>query len=247
MDNKFYSFITSVDGFGAQYQKIIQTYIYCKMHNLNFLYHPFKEVEHNYDNDDNYINKLENLINLKDNIQNIENHLNVNFLDYNLVIRDYVENNIDKCCESEDMNFIKKCFWENKSTNFFNNNKINTAIHIRRDNICDRGDAGSRTTTPNSYYLNIMNDIREKYKDKDKELLFHIYSQGDLDLFKDLENSDVTFYLNHDIVETFIGMVSANILVISPSSFSYIAALLSDGEIYYKPFWHNPKNNWNYK
>lgn len=241
MDNKFYSF-KHRDGFGSQYQKIIVTYIYCKMHNLNFVYTPLKEVEHNYNNDDSYINKLENLINLKDNIPNIETHSNVEFLDYNLVIRDYIENNIDKCCESEHMNFIKNAFWENKSTNFFNNNKINIAIHIRRDNICDKGCAGARSSTPNSYYLNIMNIIREKYKDK--ELLFHIYSQGDLDSFKDLENSDVTFYLNDDVVETFIAMVSANILVISPSSFSYVAALISDGEIYYKDFWHRPRKNW---
>ena len=39
-------------------------------------------------------------------------------------------------------------------------------------------------------------------------------------------------------------MVSAEILVTSPSSLSYIAALISDGEIYYKKFWHNPRKNW---
>ena len=48
----------TTDGFGAQYQKTIQTYIYCKMHNLNFLYRPFTQVEHNYNNDTNYNNKL---------------------------------------------------------------------------------------------------------------------------------------------------------------------------------------------
>ena len=34
-----------------QYQKIVQTYIFCKMHNLNFVYEPLEIVEHNYDND----------------------------------------------------------------------------------------------------------------------------------------------------------------------------------------------------
>ena len=87
-----------------------------------------------------------------------------------------------------------------------------------------------------------MNNIREKHKDK--EIMFHVYSQGDLKNFIDLENQDVKFYINYDIIETFKGLVAANVLVISPSSFSYTAALLSDGEIYYKPFWHNPKNNW---
>ena len=137
------------------------------------------------------------------------------------------------------MTFIKNCFWKNKNKNFYNNN-INIAVHIRRENIEDRGLAGDRATTPNNYYLNIMNRIREKHKNA----LFHIYSQGELINFQELIKDDVIFYLNHDIINTFIGMVSANILVISPSSFSYVAALISDGEIYYKPFWHKPRKSW---
>ena len=89
-----------------------------------------------------------------------------------------------------------------------------------------------------------MNKIREKYKDNEKKVLFHLYSQGEITKFIDLANSDVKFYLNYDICESFIGMVSAEILVTSPSSLSYIAALISDGEIYYKKFWHNPRKNW---
>jgi hypothetical protein len=87
-----------------------------------------------------------------------------------------------------------------------------------------------------------MNDIRNKYKDKD--ILFNIYSQGDITNFTDLSNNDVMFYINYDIIETFKGLVSAEVLVTSPSSLSYVAALISDGEIYYKKFWHNPRNKW---
>ena len=87
-----------------------------------------------------------------------------------------------------------------------------------------------------------MNVIREKYKDK--EILFHIYSQGNLLNFRDFANSDVYFHINDDIIDNFICMVSADILVISPSSLSYVAALISDGEIYYKKFWHNSKKDW---
>ena len=236
----YYSNFRGNDGFGAQYQKIIETYIYCKMNNLNFIYKPLDIVEHNYDNDIEYNNKLEILMNLKNNISNSNNI--VEYLDYGSIVMPFFEKNINKCCNSEHMNFIKKCYWENKDINFFNNNKFNVAIHIRRENPVDRGLAGNRVTTPNSYYLNIMNTIREKHKDK--EIVFHVYSQGDINNFMDLSNNDVQFYINHDIVETFKGLVASNALVISPSSFSYIAALISDGEIYYKPFWHKPKNNW---
>jgi hypothetical protein len=239
----FYTNTSFNDGFGSQYQKILQTYIFCKIHNLNFVYTPFGFVEHNYNHDKDYNNKLENLINLKDNIMN-NNIKNVRVLDFNSIVRPYFENNIDKCCESEHMQFIKDCFWKNKNKNFFNNDKINVAIHIRRENLHDKGRAEERVTTPNNYYLKIMDTIREKYKDNDKKILFHIYSQGNIMNFLDLNNTNVKFYINHDVIETFLGMVSANILVISPSSFSYVAALISDGEIYYKKFWHNPRKNW---
>ena len=46
--NKYYTTVISTDGFGAQFQKIVQTYIYCKMHNLFFCYNPLHSVEHNY-------------------------------------------------------------------------------------------------------------------------------------------------------------------------------------------------------
>jgi hypothetical protein len=240
MSEKVYTSVVSTDGFGAQYQRVLQTYIYCKMNNLNFVYNKFNLVEHV--PNANYIKTLELLINLNTNITNINNQMNVTNIDYVLTIMPFFEKNIDSCCESEHMQFIKKCFWENKNKNWFNNGKLNVAVHIRRENPIDNGYAGERATTPNSYYLNIMNHIRIKYADKNVQ--FHIYSQGNQSNFKEFVNKDTILYLDHDLIETFFGMVSANIFIMSPSSFSYAAALISDGEIYYKPFWHNPKKTW---
>ena len=138
------------------------------------------------------------------------------------------------------MKFIKDCFWKNKEKDVFKNGKINIALHIRRPNNNDNRTGG--TDTPDIYYLDIMKKIRNKYKEK--ELLFHIYSQGNINNFKLYENNDTIFHLNEDIENTFIEMVAADVLVISASSFSYVAALLSDGEIWYKQFWHGPRKNW---
>jgi len=52
------------------------------------------------------------------------------------------------------------------------------------------------------------------------------------------------FHLNENLFDTFTGLVAAEILVTSRSSFSYSAAILSDGEIYYQPFWHPPGEKW---
>ncbi len=234
-----------IDGFGAQYQRIIEYYIVvvCKYGINSIHYTPITYLEHNYNNSNKFIDNIENLINLKENIHLVEQNIKYTQIGFGIICKEF-EENIDYYCQSDPMNFIKKCFWENKDRNVFKNNKINIAVHIRRGNIHDKGKAGARITTPNEYYLNIMNGIRNKYKEHDKELQFHIYSQGEMNNFAILQKEDVIFHLDEDICKTFTELVAADILLTSPSSLSYVAALISDGEIYYKQFWHKPRSNW---
>lgn len=236
-----YTNTIQTDGFGAQYQKIIQTYLFCKLNNLNFLYRPFSQIEHNYNNDISFVYNIENLINLKNNIDNIilEDN-NIRNLDFANIVRPYCEKNIDTICNNIHIEFIKKCFWENKDKNVFKNNKLNIAIHIRRPNSQDNRKEG--TDTPDKYYLNIINIIRNRYNNR--EFLFHIYSQGEDKNFEIFKAKDTILHLNEELPLTFISMVAADILVTSASSLSYAAALLSNGIIYYKRFWHNPRKEW---
>jgi len=238
-EEKYYTHTSFGDGFGSQYQKIVETYIYCKLNNLEYLYKPLTGSAHNYDNDPSYVSKLENLINLKCNLSNVLNR-SVEILTYHINVQKYSEKNIDLMCNSKHMTFIKKCFWENKDKNYFNNNKLNIAVHIRRPNCKDNRKQG--TDTNDSYYIDKINLIREEYKSDN--LLFHIYSQGNIENFKLYENDDTILHIDQNIVDTFMGLVSADILVTSGSSFSYIAALISDGMIYYKKFWHPPRKEW---
>jgi hypothetical protein len=227
------------DGFGSQYQNIISYYIYSKYNNLIFHYRPFDKMEHNYDNDKQFINKKEELINLKDNLINYDpNNYNYNIKD-GLCVYNYINKNINEYYQSEHMEFIKDCFWRNKDKIYFKNDKINVAVHIRRPNKDDNRIDGANTN--NIYYLNIINIIRNIYK---TNLLFHIYSQGNITNFDKFINNDVILHIDTDIENTFIGLVAADILVTSRSSFSYVAALLSNGIIYYNPFWHPPLNKW---
>ena len=228
------------DGFGAQYQRIIMWFLSSKISNLIFHYRPFDKMEHNYNNDPNFIVKKETLINLKNNIPNVDigKYLYSNAPQkYHF---EFFDKNMEELCKSEHMAFIKQCFWSNKDRDFFKNEKINVAVHIRRPNNHDNRLSGA--DTPDNYYLNVINKIRRNYPDK--SLLFHIYSQGHPNSFKLYENVDTCFHLNEDIENTFIGMVAAELLVTSGSSFSYAASLISDGEIWYKPFWHPPLKKW---
>ena len=237
--NNKYTFIRVNEGFGAQYQKIIQTMIYCTHHNLIFVYRPIKEMEHNYDNDIKYIDNIEKLMNIKNNIENDLNN-KAEEIDYGSVVMKWFEKNIDYACNSIYLKQIKSYFWQNKERNVFKNENINVAVHVRRPNPHDNRIQGANT--PDNYYLNIINIIRDKYKNK--SLLFHIYSQGKLENFEIYKNKDTKLHINEPLSKTFVELVAADILVTSASSFSYVAALISNGEVYYKKFWHNPRKDW---
>jgi hypothetical protein len=103
-----------------------------------------------------------------------------------------------------------------------------------------------RVGTPNEYYLNIMKIIRNNhyFNKNTKPLLFHIYSQGESYLFEQFISEDTILHINTDMFSSFTEMVAADILVTSFSSFSYIAAFLNSGTIYYHPFWHPPRKSW---
>ena len=236
------TYVPTKEGFGSNYQRIICFYVVFESKNIKYLYSPFTKCEHNYTNDSKYLNTLEKIANLKDKLKLVNNS---EVKTYNISSVFYMfESNIDYYCNSPGMNFIKNCFWENKDRNFFKNNKLNVAVHIRRSNTTDikfHNGAGDRVVEDN-YFLNIIDIIRNKYHTTN--ILFHIYSQGDIENFNLYKRNDTSLHINEDTYNTFVGMVAADILVISPSSFSYTAALISDGEIYYKPFWHRPRKSW---
>lgn len=228
------------DGFGALYQNIIYAILYAEACGLTYVHKPIESIAHNYDNEPGFVSNLETLMNIQDYYKNTNNDKVESELELdNRYMYWYIEQNIDKYANGNSIKIIKDLFWENKNKNFFNNNNLNVAVHIRRPNIEDNRIEGANT--PDTYYLNVIQTIRNKY---DKNLLFHIYSQGDIANFKCFINDDVVFHLNENICDTFIGMVAADIFVMSASSFSYSAALVSDGIIYYLPFWHPPLQKW---
>jgi hypothetical protein len=230
------------DGFGSQYQNIIWAIMYSEKMGLNFYYTPFSEMEHNYDNDPDFILKKENLINILGNYPTInELPIGENVLELcgrvNRVSFDFIENNLTEALKLNSFVKIKSIFHENKIP-IFDDNIMNIAVHIRKKNIFDNSNAGYHH---DSYFIDLINHIRENYNGEKK---FHIYSQGELESFNAFKNDDVVLHINEAIETTFYGMVTANILIMSKSSLSYVAAMLNEGIVYYLPFWHKPASNW---
>ena len=234
------------DGFGGQFQNFIWAIVICETTNNIYVHTPITNVAHNYNNDPDFINNIEELMNIKNNyicIYDLSNDEQLGLNKYDAgYLRKTFDSNVDYYLQSKSFKNLKTNFWKNKEKNFFKNDKINVAIHVRRKNIHDSRIEG--TDTPDIYYINIINIIRTKYKNNNKCLLFHIYSQGNEENFNNYKNDDTILHINEDICNTFMGLVAADVLVTSGSSFSYTTALLSYGEIYYKQFWHYPSKEW---
>lgn len=223
------------DGFGAQYQTIIFTILYAELKKLNFVYRPFTKMEHNYDEDNLFIEKKEKLINLKDNIKLLTEVDQNQIVDIPLsIIYQEVESKIDYCTNMDSFLFIKECFNHGKLKE--NQNTID--VHIRRANKFDIGEYGY---TDDEYFLKVIDHILDKNKQIKK---IKIHSQGNVENFEKFSGEIVDLQLNKSIEETFTNMVFSDNLVMSKGSFSYTAGLLNDNQVFYLPFWHKPKKNW---
>lgn len=229
------------DGFGAQFQCIIFTALYAELHNKKFLYTPFKAMEHNYDNDENFLEKKETLINFINNFE-INNDPTIQPTEIIHEYYNFIHNNLDLCEKSILLKKAKEIFRINKNkATYFDNQKLNIAIHIRRPNPHDTRIEG--TELSNEFYFKSIQFLRSLYSSKNP--LFHIYSQGSIDTFyTHFNSSDIVLHLNESIEDTFSSMVLADVLVTSTSSLSYTAGFLSEGIVYYIPFWHPPMPKW---
>jgi hypothetical protein len=220
-----------------------------------FVYNPLKYVEHNYDKDPEFTEKLEQLMNIRPFFQTLTNEINEkeNITMCDMTAKYVLDQNIDLYTSEENLSVIRSIFWENKTreTVFsqYPENKYHVAVHIRRLNQYDVTlpfVEPERFNTTDDFYLKAIQRIRDEYGVScgGKELLFHIYSQGNNEEFRCYESADMVLHINDDVTTTFIQMAAADILVTSFSSFSYVAAFINDGKIYYHPFWHPPRSCW---
>lgn len=144
--------------------------------------------------------------------------------------------------------FIKKKFndasaRERDSKLIYNKDRLSIAVHIRRGDIA----LGFKTQEQNllrrwltdEYYIKVIEQLFPKYMNG-REYDIYLFSQGEEKDFSAFTRfKQIKFCLDMSAQETFLHMVRADILVSSKSSFSYKAALLSDGiKVCPENFWH---------
>ena len=181
--------------------------MYSEFHKLTFVYTPFQEMEHNYNNDPNFLSDKETLVNFIFNYSTTNKRPPSSYrvLTPFELLRFY-QSNIDWCSKSNSMITIKHLFRINKPSPFlqYNNNNTNTktntntntiiptiniAIHIRRMNDHDYNRAPEAKAkgksimlagmdVPNELYLNVIEQFSSRPEYKNSNVIFHIYSQG---------------------------------------------------------------------
>ena len=143
------------------------------------------------------------------------------------------------------------------------NSTLKVCIHIRRGDIL-LIEKDIRYMN-NSYYINIMRQLQQKIN---IPFEFHVYTENvtkpttftseyryDLvgvnsmlepDSYNEFNEFNVIWHINTDPVDSFVDLCNADILIISISAYSYLAALLNKKAIVIYPirYSHPPKKEW---
>jgi len=236
------------DGFGAHFQNIIVDILYTYNVTSNqYVFPNIASFEHNYNHEPDFADRLVRYMNLSHHFSlKNDSDTSANIHQYSVSNYTHVEENLTQLLASPTMDLIKSLFYADKKTPY-DTAYYNVAVHVRRHNKEDNRIDG--TNTPAEYYLNVMKYIRANHGNTKKPLRFHIYSQcqdaaSEAKIKEKFMNIDTEFHLNGDVIPAFHGLVFGDALVTSASSYSYCAALLNNGVVYYKYFWHRPSNNW---
>ena len=241
------------DGFGAQFQSVLWTMIWANLTGKIFVYSDIDHIDLISNSGTVADTEVENTLEETIDYMGLKKycipydagmHADVPRITHN-VPYEFIQKDMTRSFNSGIFLEFKAFFLQDK-VNRFKNDRTNVAVHIRRLGNFERENNRFRPgthDTPNSYYLDTMNLIRNRYSDKN--LLFHVYSQGSETDFQELAGSDTIFHLNEKVLNTFTDLIFADILVTCRSSFSYLAALFSNNDIYYLPFWHPPLSHWN--
>jgi len=119
---------------------------------------------------------------------------------------------------------------------------IFVAVHIRR------GDVGTHVNalrfTPNEKILTTIRCLKEIEQLLGVTFSIEIFSQGEASEFAEFSELGCRLHLDADAVWTMRKLIEADLLVMSKSSFSYVAALINRGVKIYEPTFNPPLSAW---
>jgi hypothetical protein len=255
------------EGFGSRFQSILSCYLLSKLKGLKFVYTDIKDFEHmtweSYSSQEMwdkmvnmYISTIflprndlllyeelpsnTNKVDLPTTEFNFNNYENTLFLSGNVPkMKQFLDREINNNLNI--MEELKSNYFKNINIQtYYDKNKINVALHVRRYTKTDGCSCPSRQfyekgNIYDNYYYNMICNIKDIFKNIPLE--FHIFTQIDsdeMDFFKhylDLEDeySKIIIHTGTNIFSDIHHMIIADILIMSKSSFSIVANYYSTG------------------
>jgi hypothetical protein len=252
--------LIDTDGFGAQYQKIIGVIALSKKYDCEYVHSTIKEIEHissvlsvnNYFNicglykrvEDISFDKTFNVINneIESAILSLKQHA-INTNENILLIINNPLGILDTTTSLYNpiMSELRK-IKQNLELVYFKSTNVNIAVHIRRGDV--NPTIYPYRYTPTSYFKHIIDRLLKQYPTANICIFTEITDENK-DEFLIFTDPAIHIVSGGDALVAFEHLVKADVLVMSKSSFSYIAGLYNEKNVLYTPFWHNPLNHWN--
>lgn len=215
------------DGFGAQYQAILSGIAYCAYYNHTYVHTPMCRVEHG-----GNVNLLNEFIGLEAGVVEKDKHVVAMPFSHEV----HYSSTPSIYYTSEVLEFIRGRYHSTRKPVL--PEVVEIAVYIRRGDVDRAGNP--RRFTSNETYVPVLDRLKERYPGR--RIL--VFSEGNPEDFRDLGLEDTQLRLNEDIPTTFHSLVTAKVLVMAKSSFSYAAALINPHTVCYQNFWHKPLNHW---
>lgn len=242
------------DGLGMQAMARISGINFAKAFGATYVDSPFARLDHAPTGQHEWRGAWESRLNLGKGEEHLDdgNYVVVDYRDYLLKRREINDNVVLR---------FQQCYWLNRHypdsleaiseslrTKFSvpphprERDHIVVAVHVRR------GDVGiarnARRFTPNDTIVRTIERLRVILEEMQAKATFQVHSQGNASDFGEFSRIGCELYLDSDAIWTMEKLVAADILIMSKSSFSYVAALINRGVKIYEPTFNPPLSSW---
>jgi hypothetical protein len=258
--NCFITCAGKTDGPGAQIHAVMSTMLLATYWGLTYVHNPFQTLTHEPKGEMHWAEKWEQFVNLRAGELHREDlkdaglrviHVGHPYKIWKLENTLYVlphchgfaETNPQRYSRLIDRFVAKYQSSPKPETLHGEPGKVNIAVHIRRGDVAREGDNSIRYTD-SCLILSVIARVRTVLDELRLPSTVSVYSDGRESEFAEFRSREMRLHLNECPFTTFHNLVSADILVMAKSSFSYAAAILSRGIKIYEPFWHGPMKDW---
>ena len=263
----YLTYVKQSDGMGAQYQRIIGIIALSMAYECQYIHSYITKMEHLPEPSIKYLNNIEEFFQIQnhfpimnenikfDSVVNLDTNVTEEILlkyknmaeKKNILLTiHHAYSMLDKNTQLYEiaipfLNNIKK----NIELPEYNITGVKIAIHIRRGDVSTR--ANAERYVPLDYFQKIINKLSELYTNAHFFIFTEITGENTTE-FIDFQNANKNISLkimpNIDILTTLEYLIKSDILVMSKSSFSYVAGLFNQNTVFCIDFWHTKLDRW---